>query len=131
MAVTKRALKLLNKIKKKHSKVVNVDYLQLKMQNYLKGNRTKISQNMAEIIFCLRSRVTKVKMNYKGSFENLECEVCKEDKESQKHIIQECKKIIKMKGNSEKDINVKQQIEIAKQFEENWKIRNSMENRDK
>ena len=41
MAVTKRALKILNKIKKKHSKVVNVDYLQLKMQNYLKGNRTK------------------------------------------------------------------------------------------
>ena len=108
------------------------------MQNYLKGNRTKISQNMAEIIFRLRSRVTKVKMNYKGSFENLECEVCKEEQESQKHIIEECKKILKIKGNSAKDINyekifsenVKQQIEIAKQFEENWKIRNSMGNRD-
>ena len=138
VAVSKRALQRLNKIKEKHSKVINLNYSQLKMQNYLKGNRTKISQNMAEIIFSLRSRVTKVKMNYKGSFENLECEVCKEEQESQKHIIQECKKMLKIKGNSAKDIdyekifseNVKQQIEIAKQFEENWKIRNSMGNRD-
>ena len=139
VAVSKRALQRLNKIKEKHSKATNLNYSQLKIQNYLKGNRTKISQNMAEIIFSLRSRVTKVKMNYKGSFENLVCEVSKEEQELQNHILQERKKIIRMKENSETYINhlkifsenVNQLIEIAKQFEENWKIRNSMENRDK
>ena len=75
-------------------------------------------------------------MNYKGSFENLVCEVSKEEQELQNHILQERKKIIRMKENSETYINhlkifsenVNQLIEIAKQFEENWKIRNSGEN---
>ena len=135
MAVTKRALKILNKIKKKHSKVVNVDYLQLKMQNYLKGNRNRISQNISELIFKMRSKVTKVKMNEKGSFENLNCTVCNEEKECQKHIMK-CKKILEIRENNNKKVldyekifgeNVKSQIEIAKYFEENLKIKNKLE----
>ena len=44
----------------------------------------------------MRSKVTKVKMNEKGSFENLNCTVCNEEKECQKHIR---KKILEMREN--------------------------------
>ena len=84
----------------------------------------------------MRSKATKVKMNYKGSFENLDCSACNEEKESQKHIM-ECKKIMKMKENDEKNVdyekifgeNVKNQIEIAKHFEENLRIKIKLEKR--
>ena len=84
-AVVNRALQRLNALKEKHSKVVKLKHSTLKMQNYLKGNRNRISQNIAEIIFKMRSKVTQVKMNYKGMYENLDC-MCNEEKESQKHI---------------------------------------------
>ena len=63
-------------------------------------------------------------MNQKGSFDNLNCTVCKKEKEYQKHII-ECKKILEMRENEKKvSENVNSQKEIAKYFEENWKIKN-------
>ena len=105
------------------------------MQNYLKGNRNRISQNISELIFKMRSKVTKVKMNEKGSFENLNCAVCNEEKECQKHIMN-CKKILEMRKNDHKEVtnyekifgeNVKSQIKIAKYFEENLKIKNKLE----
>ena len=133
-AVLNKALQRLNNMKEKHSKVVNLNHSTLKMQNYLKGNRNKTSQNILELIFKMRSKVTKVKMNYKRSFENLDCSACNEEKESQKHIM-ECKKIMKLKENDKKDLNyekifgenVKNQIEIATYFEENLRIKYKME----
>ena len=104
------------------------------MQNYLKANNSKMSQNESQMIFKLRSRTTKVKTNYKGMFENLECTVCHEENESQKHILH-CKEIRKMKENNEKELkyenifgeNVIKQREIAKCFEENVKIKENLE----
>ena len=49
----------------------------------------------------MRSKVKKVKMNYKGSFENLDCTVCNKERECQKHIM-ECKKILEMRENEKK-----------------------------
>ena len=97
-AIINRALQRLNTLKEKHSKVATLNHLTLKMQNYLKGNRNEISQNTSGLIFKMRSKVTKVKMNYKGSFDNLNCTVCNEEKECQKHIM-ECKKILEMREN--------------------------------
>ena len=53
---------------------------------------TKISKEDAQLIFKLRCRVTHVKTNLKGKYENLECRACKVEEESQKHII-ECKSL--------------------------------------
>ena len=134
-AVINRALQRLNTLKEKHSKVAKLNHSTLKMQNYLKGNRNRISQNISELIFKMRSKVTKVKMNEKGSFENLNCAVCNEEKECQKHIMN-CKKILEMRKNDHKEVtnyekifgeNVKSQIKIAKYFEENLKIKNKLE----
>ena len=62
------------------------------MQKYLQPNSTKISKEDAQLIFKLRCRVTHVKTNLKGKYENLECRACKVEEESQKHII-ECKSL--------------------------------------
>ena len=40
----------------------------------------------------MRSRVTNVKLNFRGKFENFECRACNKEEESQKHVY-ECEKI--------------------------------------
>ena len=84
----------------------------------------------------MRTRVTRVKMNYRGEFENLQCTICDEEYESQQHII-ECLEIRKMKETENKIIeyeklfgeNVEKQLEIAKCFLENMNIKSKLEKR--
>merc|ERR1711954_609057 len=122
-------MKRLNTLKENHSKVSNLSHTTLKMQNYFKANRHKISKEESQMIFKMRCRVTNVKMNMKGKFENLECSVCNSENESQIHIM-ECSEISKHKEIKEKIVeyenilgeNVKKQLEIVKCFIENMKI---------
>ena len=44
-AIVRKALQRLNIMKGNHSKVMNINHTNLKMQNYLKANNSKISQN--------------------------------------------------------------------------------------
>ena len=48
----------------------------LKMQNYLKADNFRISRKEAQEIFKLRSRMTDVKLNFRGMRETLECDIC-------------------------------------------------------
>ena len=88
------------------------------------------------MIFKMRCRVTNVKMNMKGKFENLECSVCNSENESQIHIM-ECSEISKHKEIKGKMVehenisgeNVKKQLEIVKCFIENMKIKAKLESR--
>ena len=57
------------------------------MQRYLKPNKLKISQEDAQTIFKLKSRVTDVKTNFRGRYDSFECDVCKKEEETQEHII--------------------------------------------
>ena len=57
------------------------------MQKYLKPNQLKMSKDEAITIFKMRSRVTEVKINYRGKYEKLECDLCNEEEESQEHIL--------------------------------------------
>ena len=101
----------------------------LKMQNYLKSNKLKISQNEAQEIFKLRSRMTDVKLNLRGMHETLECDICNEEDESQKHLL-ECSEILKKKESNVKSPeyekifgeNVREQLEVAQACIENLKI---------
>jgi hypothetical protein len=103
------------------------------MQRYLKSSKEKMKQEEAQTIFKLRSRVTDVKINLRGKYETFECEVCKEEEESQNHIM-ECKEIVKFRQNYTKppnynklfDGNVKEQLEISKDFLENMKIKKDL-----
>ena len=58
------------------------------MQNYIKANRCKIYQEESKMISKMKCRISNVKMNMKGKFENLECLVCNSENESQNHIME-------------------------------------------
>ena len=129
-AIVRKAFERLMNIKQSHSKVKNIVYSNLKMQNYLKPSRVKINQNEIQTIFKLRSRVIDVKQNFRGKYENLECRSCKSEEESQKHVY-EYWKIKENNENKRKMIeyenifgeNSKNQAEIAKNFLEILEIR--------
>ena len=93
-----------------------------------------LSQGEIQKIFELRSRDTKMKLNFRGKFEHLEYRECKIEEESQYHVY-ECEEIRKNSKYKGKIIeyekvfgeNVKFQGEIAKYFIENMKIINKIE----
>ena len=132
-AVMDNAFEKLIKVKQSYSKVMKVKHFKLEMQKYLKPSIIKINQEEAQMIFKLRSRVTDVKINQRGKYEEYKCEVCKEEEESQKHIM-ECKELEKLKNDDTEtpeyeklfDGSKKEQLEIAKHFIENMNIRKSL-----
>ena len=132
-AITKKSFERLIAMKEKHSKLKNVTYSNLKMQNYLKASRVKATQNEIETIFKMRSRMADVKLNFRGKYENLECRACYQEEESQKHLY-ECLEILKNKQTKTKMMkyeyifgeNSRFQVEIAKHFLENIEIRNTL-----
>ena len=87
-AIQQKTFRDLENKKESHSKVKNIKYSRLEMQKYLKPNESKIKVEEAQEIFKMRSRVSNVKINFRGNHENFECKVCKMEDESQQHIIQ-------------------------------------------
>ena len=75
-----------------------------KMQYYLEGKKDwsignrasyldKLPRNKASIIFIARTRMLKVRANYKNGNKDLSCRACKETTETQQHILEECSEI--------------------------------------
>ena len=100
------------------------------MQQYFLTNKYEVTKEEIQVIFKLRSKVMRVKMNMKGLYNTYECDVCLIENESQKHIY-ECKEVWKMRGEKydesiriyEKmmDGNVKEKLDIARIFSKNMK----------
>jgi hypothetical protein len=122
-----KAFENLQKKKKSHSKVKQLDHNAIKMQKYLQANQTNIRREEAQLIFKLRCKVTEVKVNLKGSYDYLECRACGLEEENQKHIIH-CEKLNQSKKTEEInydklfDGTVLEKLKIAKVFKENLKI---------
>ena len=93
-AVKKKALKRLNRKKINHSKGKELKYTYLEMQKHLRPSQVNITHEEIITIFKLRTRMTDVKDNFKGKHEKFECEICKEEKETQHHILK-CNKLCK------------------------------------
>ena len=132
-AVEEKAFEELQQKKGKHTKVMNLSYSKLKMQKYLKANNSNNTVEEAQVIFKLRSRMTDVKANFKNKYEEFECDICKDEEETQKHIL-ECEDILKNTTRIKKETeyeelfkdNVKNQTEIAKMFIENMKVKKKL-----
>ena len=97
------------------------------MQKYLKHGKMKITIEERQLIFKLRSEVTNIKMNYKGMFENFQCEVCNEEDETQEHILK-CKILNKKEEeivdySKIKNGNIIEMLKIARKFKKNLEIR--------
>ena len=132
-AIKEKTFRDLVKKKESHSKVMNIIHERLEIQGYLKPNKLKMKMEEAQEIFRMRSRVADVKTNFKAKYESFECEVCKKEEETQKHVI-ECTEINKGKQENETlpdyeelfKRNVKNQVLIARHFLENMKMRNKV-----
>ena len=59
----------------------------IEMQRYLKSNGLKMKQEEVIEIFKLRSRMYDVKTNFRGKYDNFECELRNEIDETQKHML--------------------------------------------
>ena len=55
----------------------------------------ELTRNQVSIIFKARTRMLKVKSNYKNGNTNLLCRLCKKEEETQKHALEECEEINK------------------------------------
>ena len=85
--IRKAAIKYLQSIKEKHSKVKNIEYQKLKVQNYM---TSPIFSNLeVNTLHALRSRSTECKENYKQkyAYSNLLCALCGDENENQQHIL--------------------------------------------
>ena len=132
-AIKMKAFVDLAQKKEMHSKVMEIKHERLEMQKYLKSTNFKIKIEEKQEIFKMRSRVSDVKMNFKGRYENLECDICKNEYETQTHLI-ECNEINKHKKEYEKPpeyeeiqkTNVQNQLKIVRHFIQNMKIRSKL-----
>ena len=82
------------------------------------------------MIFKLRSKMTDLKMNFKGIYDSYECEACGLEDESQDHILK-CKEILKISKEEDKIPNherlfegtVQEQVSIARIFKKHIEIK--------
>ena len=84
------ALKELLTAKSSHSKMMALNYRELKTQPYLFDK--SFHSGDAKLLFSLRSRMVKVRNNYQNSESDLYCPLCDEDIDTQEHLLV-CEKI--------------------------------------
>ena len=68
--------KLIRK-KEMHSKVKHIKYETLEMSDYLKPGVDQVCKEEAQLIFKIRCRVTNVKVNQRGKYDDMKCRICK------------------------------------------------------
>ena len=68
--IEEKTLEYLNQKKASHSKVLKLK----QMKRYLLPSEAKQNKEESQLIFKLRSKMTNLKMNYKGIYDSYECE---------------------------------------------------------
>ena len=129
--IEENAFRNLENIKLTHSKVKDLKYTRLRIQDYFLPNGiVNITKQETQLIFHMRSNVTNVKINFKSQYETFECDACLLENMSQKHVY-ECEKISRKQNNIhiekpdyEKIMfgNVNEKINVARIFNEKMKI---------
>ena len=116
MRTTEFALDILNEKKFSHSKMENLLYTELEMQNYLVTE--EITTEQKRIIFQFRTRMSEFDENY-GNSEN-PCKMCFFHRDSQSHSVNcnETMRNVKSKGNYNEIFANKVSKETARMLEE-------------
>ena len=96
------ALETLNQIKSKHSKMDNLFYIDLEIQEYLKDKTLTLKQ--ARAVFKFKTRMANFSNNFRGGKETKPCPLCDDGPDTQRHSL-ECKVI-------------KQNIQIQMRYED-------------
>ena len=80
------ALDSLLAMKNRHSKMDNLEYVELKIQNYLNDDRIPV--NEAQNLYRFRTRVAKFKENFQNSHTGIACPLCLVQPDTQAHCVQ-------------------------------------------
>ena len=130
--VKEAALKFLNDIKKRHSKVKNISYSSLQPQEYIKSEI--FSNEELETLFALRSKMTRLKGHFTGPHPNKDDILCShgcDAVETIEHLLS-CKYLVEQMSDSSvlaeaeyRDVfgSVEQQKQIANIYIELLKIK--------
>ena len=81
-----KALKELNAVKARHSKVLHIVHNKFEIQKYLEGGH--LSTLESKFLFALRSRMLDLKENYRGKDRDNICPCCQEHKDTQEHLLE-------------------------------------------
>ena len=117
------ALQYLLKLKEGHSKMANLNYDELKMQEYLKDPRINVAE--AQNVFRFRTRSAQFKDNYKSMYSIQTCPLCQMCPDTQTHSF-ECKEVIEkvsVKGTYEEIFGKKIKEEVSRTIFEICKLR--------
>ena len=127
--IEEKAFGYLIEKKNKHSKMSDLKYDKLKIQDYLKPE-SKLLNSERNFILQIRSRMLNVKNNFKSSFRNnLDCRVCLNGiLEDQSHILV-CVELNKNCLSANDDLsyedifsdNTKNLIEVSRRLKKNYK----------
>ena len=80
------AIDFLMKIKERHSKMEKLDYIELKLQNYLNDDNIPVKE--ATNLYRFRTRVAKFKENYSNNNDGIACPLCLVQPDTQAHCVQ-------------------------------------------
>ena len=80
------ALDYLMKIKERHSKMEKLEYVELKLQNYLRDDKIPVKE--AINLYRFRTRVAKFKENFQNSHASTACPLCLVQPDTQAHCVQ-------------------------------------------
>ena len=133
-ACAKSALKYLNKVKSKHTKVLHIPHNTWGMQSYLKPNQITISE--AKFIFSVRTRMLDVKENFKKKYSDSKCPNCTEQ-DTQSHLLF-CEKLIGASSIVQEAPNysnifgedLDEILKVTRIMSENFKLRNKLKSQD-
>ena len=79
------ALKYLNKLKMKHSKVLHITHPMLEIQEYFEANDHNVQES--KFLFLLRSRMVDVRTNYREKYFDTSCPCCGLEEDTQEHLL--------------------------------------------
>ena len=136
--IRKAAFKYLTRLQSSHSKIKHIKYESLKIQPYILSKN--LTDNEVNNLFALRSRMIRVKENFKNQYlQNLKCQFQCEKVESQQHLL-ECESLIEKLNDDKYDLteveysdifgNVKEQENIIHIYDKILTLRDELLSND-
>ena len=131
-AVQKEAFKWLIDEKNKKSKVNDLKYEKLEIQNYLGSKQLNTTEK--KLLFQLRTRMIDVKTNFRNMYSDTVCPVCEKNEDEQKHVL-ECEILLsnisdittqKVEYEDIFRCDMSKQTNILKIFQNLWKKRKKL-----
>ena len=85
---------------------------------------SKMTRNQVSTIIKARTRMLKVKMNYKNGYTEHNCRLCGKDDESQTHILENCEKLTTITPAITQEMifneNTDELLELVKIYKKEW-----------